>query len=121
MQPCTLPFHLELDAKQLNSHAGHSMGQLTPRNLANICHGLAKMQHHPGQPLLQACAGQAVACLAHRPEDFAPQNHANLLWAFATLGEGRHFMLLLRCHAARVKFACTNDKLKQRLICMSPS
>ena len=70
-----------------------SIASFAPRNIANLTHGLARMQHDPGQALLQACATQAVACvMTPEPDEpdpaqqFLPQNFANLLWSFAALG-----------------------------------
>ena len=52
------------------------------RNLANSLWGLAKLSHHPGAPLLQALADEALNKLS----GFNAQNLANTLWAFANLG-----------------------------------
>ena len=48
---------MALDAR---AGAARRAGELPARSVANILHGFATMDHHPGEALLEACATQAV-------------------------------------------------------------
>lgn len=54
----------------------------TARNIANALWALAKMMHNPGDTFLNTMGAEAAKKVA----DFNAQNHANTVWAFATLG-----------------------------------
>ncbi len=79
----------------------HRAGKLPARNLANIVHGFASMQHHPGHALLGALAAQARKQLPH----FITQTAANIMWAFAKLKHSPDAALLRGCEAHAVRAA----------------
>lgn len=54
----------------------------TARNIANALWALAKMMHNPGDTFLNTMGAE----VAKKVADFNAQNHANTVWAFATLG-----------------------------------
>ena len=54
----------------------------TARNIANALWALAKMMHNPGDRFLNTMGAEVATKVA----DFNAQNHANTVWAFATLG-----------------------------------
>ena len=84
----------------LDAHAGAARraGELDTRNVANILHGFATMDHHPGEALLQACAARAV----DRIWEATPQAVANTVWSFAKLQHSPGGVLLAACAAQAV-------------------
>lgn len=69
--------------------------------MANIVHGFAAMDHHPGDAVLAACAAQA----AKRVNEANPTDLANTLWGFATLKYNPGRDLLRACERASVRRA----------------
>lgn len=65
-----------------NAAAAAHVTTFPARNLANALWGLAKLQHNPGQALLQALTNEVLKKL----DQFIPQHIANTLWAYANLG-----------------------------------
>ena len=53
-----------------------------PQNLANTLWGFAKLDHLPGEQLLQ----ELSVCILRELPRFSAQNTSNMLWAFARLG-----------------------------------
>ena len=53
-----------------------------PGHLSNTLRSLAKLDHHPGEPMLH----RFVAAALCKVEDFKPKNACRMLWASAKLG-----------------------------------
>ena len=74
---------------------------LPVRCMANIVHGFAAMDHHPGDAVLAACATQA----AQRMGQANPHDLADTLWGFAKLNFHPGNELLRACERASVRRA----------------
>ena len=99
---------MTLDAR---AGAARRAGELEARSVANILHGLATMDHHPGEALLEACTAQAIECIW----EATPQSVANTLWSFATLQHNPGAALLRGLEAAAARSAAAFNP--QNVVC----
>ena len=56
--------------------------EFEPGHLSNTLWSMAKLDHHPGEPLLHRFVAAALCKL----QDFKPKNACRMLWAWATFG-----------------------------------